>query len=49
VTNLQAIQATFQIGIEPSLDAASIYAEIFGDGLMRTAAMGQQDDVDAVP
>jgi hypothetical protein len=49
VTRLQSIQAVFQKGIKPALDAASINTEVFGDGLMRTAAMGQQDDLGTVP
>jgi hypothetical protein len=46
---LQAIQTASYVGIEPALDAATIYTKVFGDGLMRTAAMGQQDDLGTVP
>jgi hypothetical protein len=49
VTRFQSIQTEFKIGIEPALDAASIYAEVLGYCLMRTAALGQQDDLGAVP
>jgi hypothetical protein len=49
VARLQAIQTAFQISIEPALNVASIDTEVFGDGLMRTAAMGHQDDLGAVP
>jgi hypothetical protein len=48
LARLKALQAAFQLGVEPALNAAGANAEVFGDRLVRAAALGQQDDLGAV-
>src|SRR5262249_39872030 len=45
----EALQAALQVGVEPALDTAGADGEVFRDGLMGAAALGQQDDLGAVP
>ena len=45
VTGLETVQATLPIGVEPALDAAWRNTEVFGNNLMGSVALGQEDDL----
>jgi hypothetical protein len=45
---LQAIQAVFQVGVEPALHGARTDGQILGDGPVGPAAPGRQHDLQPV-
>jgi hypothetical protein len=48
LAGLQAVEAAFQIGIEPTGNGAAVDAQVGGDVLVGPAAVGKQDNLEPV-